>query len=158
MNLTNIQKSYIAGFLDGDGSIYVRLKPNSSYKYRFQVAPSIVFYQSTKAEKHLIWISKLIGRGYIRHRKDGITEYIIGDVRSIRELIMNILPYLKFKKKSAQLMLDILDHKEKVKTPKDFMKLSELVDKFEEYNYSKKRINKSDKVKSILKEEGLLTP
>jgi len=34
-SLTPIKKSYIAGFLDGDGSIYARAKPNKSYKYDF---------------------------------------------------------------------------------------------------------------------------
>ena len=40
--------AYLAGFLDGDGSIYVRAKPNLSYKYGFQIAPYIVFFQSKK--------------------------------------------------------------------------------------------------------------
>ncbi len=46
--LNQIQKSYIAGFLDGDGSIYVRLKPNRTYRYGFQVSPYIVLFQSQK--------------------------------------------------------------------------------------------------------------
>jgi hypothetical protein len=30
-------KAYLAGFLDGDGSIYARLKPNNTYRFGFQV-------------------------------------------------------------------------------------------------------------------------
>ena len=44
--ITTIQKAYIAGFVDGDGSIYVRLKPNKDYKYGYQVAPYIILFQS----------------------------------------------------------------------------------------------------------------
>ena len=44
MKLSKEEKAYIAGFLDGDGSIYVRIKPNSSYRYRFQISPAIVFW------------------------------------------------------------------------------------------------------------------
>ncbi len=40
--ISSTQKAYLAGFLDGDGSIYVRIKPNNTYKYGFQVAPYIV--------------------------------------------------------------------------------------------------------------------
>jgi len=60
MKLSTQQKAYIAGFLDGDGSIHVRLKPNSTYRYRFQVSPAIVFYQSVKEVEHLKWLQDTI--------------------------------------------------------------------------------------------------
>ncbi len=40
--LTPTQAAYVAGFLDGDGSIFVRLKPNAAYRYGFQIAPYVV--------------------------------------------------------------------------------------------------------------------
>ena len=52
MPITSVQKSYLAGFLDGDGSIYVRLKPNKSYQYGFQVSPYVVFFQSARSRKN----------------------------------------------------------------------------------------------------------
>jgi len=58
VKLSKEQRAYIAGFLDGDGSIYVRLKPNSTYRYRFQVSPAIVFYQSEKESNYLQWLQK----------------------------------------------------------------------------------------------------
>ena len=70
--LTQTQKAYLAGFLDGDGSIYVRLKPNPTYKYGFQVAPYIVLFQSHKEKENFEKICSLIGLGYLRIRKDGI--------------------------------------------------------------------------------------
>ena len=69
MNLSSIQRAYIAGFLDGDGSVYVRAKPNISYKFGFQIAPAIILFQSQKCERHLIEIHKMLGLGYIRERK-----------------------------------------------------------------------------------------
>ena len=158
MKLSNKQKAYIAGFLDGDGSIHVRLKPNSTYRFRFQISPSLVFYQSKKEKSYMQWLKNLIGRGYIRERKDGIVEYIIGDVKSIRILLESIEPYLKLKKRQANLMLKTLRMKEKVKSAKDFVKLSEEIDKFQKLNYSKKRIQNSLEVKKVLKKEGFLAP
>ena len=158
MKLSNKQKAYIAGFLDGDGSIHVRLKPNSTYRFRFQISPSLVFYQSKKEKSYMQWLKNLIGRGYIRERKDGIIEYVIGDVKSIRILLESIEPYLKLKKRQASLMLKTLGMKEKVKSAKDFVKLSEEIDKFEKLNYSKKRIQNSLEVKKVLKKEGFLAP
>ena len=63
--------AYLAGFLDVDGSIYIRVKPNDTYRYRFQIAPSIVFFQSTKERKKIQKMQRDYAIGYIRERKDG---------------------------------------------------------------------------------------
>ena len=158
MKLSKEEKSYIAGFLDGDGSIHVRLKPNSSYKFYFQISPSVVFYQSKKERKYMNWLKDLINRGYIRERKDGIIEYIIGDTNSIQELLVSLLPFLRLKKKQAKLMLEVLKSKENIKNAKDFLILSRKIDEFQNINYSKKRIQNSLEVEKVLKKEKLLAP
>ncbi len=45
--------AYLAGFLDRDGSIYVRMKPNKGYKFGFQISPYIVFFNLKKQGKNL---------------------------------------------------------------------------------------------------------
>ena len=100
----------------------------------------------------------LIKRGHIRDRNDGIVEYIIGDVESIKKTVKEILPYLKLKRKQGELMLKILKAKKKIKTAKDFLRLAKLIDKFQEINYSKKRTQNSKKVENTLKREKLLAP
>ena len=158
MKLTKEEKAYIAGFIDGDGSIYVRLKPNPTYKFRFQISPSVVFYQSKKEIKYMKLLKKLIKKGYIRERNDGIIEYIIGDTESIAEILKNILPYLRLKKKQAELMLEVMKLKKEIKNGRDFLTLSKKIDKFQKLNYSKKRIQNSSKVKKTLNKERLLAP
>ena len=152
------EKAYIAGFLDGDGSIYVRVKPNNSYRFKFQISPTIAFYQSKVAKDYLIKLKRLIGVGYIRERNDGIVEYIIGDIESLEKITKAILPYLILKKRQAELLLRVLWRKRNVKTAKDFFQLTKTIDMFEELNYSKKRIYNSKRVKTVLKRERLLTP
>jgi len=97
-SLSSTQKAYIAGFLDGDGSIYVRMKPNPTYKYGFQIAPHIVLFQSKKDKKNFQKVCSLIDLGYLRERKDGILEYIIGREDAIRTFLMVITHYLILKK------------------------------------------------------------
>ena len=137
--LTSTQKAYLAGFLDGDGSIYVRLKPNSDYRYGFQIAPYIILFQSKKGLLNFEKICSLIGLGYIRDRKDGIVEYTIGREDAIRSFLKIVTPYLILKKEQAALMLQILDMKAKVENKNDFRKLMQTIDRFRELNYSKKR-------------------
>jgi hypothetical protein len=117
-----------------------------------------VFYQSEKGKQHLEWLKKLIGKGYLRKRKDKIVEYTIGDIESIKEILKNLLPYLKLKQRQAHLLLEILKLKENLKKAEDFLKIAEKIDKFEEINYSKKRKQNSLKVKEIFKKKGLLAP
>ena len=134
-----IQTAYIAGFLDGDGSIYVRLKPNPSYKYGFQVAPYVVLFQSQKDQENFEKLCARIGLGYLRVRKDGILEYIISRVDSLRTFLAMVKPFVILKRAQVNLMLEILDKKERVKDKNDFQSLMNLIDRFRELNYSKKR-------------------
>jgi hypothetical protein len=152
------EKAYIAGFLDGDGSIHIRLKPNETYRFGFQVAPSIVFYQSSKEIYFLNDLKKLLNIGYIRERNDGIVEYIIGDTESMLYLIDSILPYLRLKKEQAKLFQEIFCIKKSIKSAKEFYSMCKKIDSFEKLNYSKNRKQNSQKVKEYLLKKGLLTP
>ena len=140
--LSSEQKAYLAGFLDGDGSIYVQLKPNPTYRYGFQVAPYIVLYQSQKSSEVFGKLCEMIGLGYMRERRDGISEYIIGRTDEIRIFLIMVQPYVILKVKQVELMLQILDAKESVKNKEEFARLAKLVDRFRELNYSKKRKNR----------------
>ena len=150
-HLSKTQCAYIAGFLDGDGSLYIRIKPNKDYRFNYQIAPNIVFYQSQKGWLFLQEIKKMIDAGYMRKRNDGIAEYIIGDVATMSSLLKQISSFLIFKKKQAQLFLRILQKKTKVKTKEDFIALATMIDKLEELNYSKKRRITSQVVINTLK-------
>ena len=138
-SVSSIRRAYLAGFLDADGSIYVRLKPNRTYRYGFQVAPYIVFFQSSKAKSRFGNVCSLIGLGNLRERKDGILEYTIGRKEAIEVFLKKVGPHLILKKDQADLMLEILKKKALVKNERDFKSLMKLIQTFEELNYSKKR-------------------
>ena len=138
-NLSLTDKSYLAGLLDGDGSIYVRAKPNPTYKYGFQIAPYIVFFQSAKNKKLFEKIFSLLEMGIMRERKDGIIEYTINRKDSLLTMIQILKPYLILKKEQICLLEKILKTKEEIKNKKDFKNLLNLIDKFRDLNYSKKR-------------------
>ena len=129
----------MAGFLDGDGSIYVRMKPNPTYKFGFQFAPSIILFQSSKERKKFRELCSLIGVGYIRERNDGILEYTINRKDAILTFLKFVKPYAILKRRQILLMEKILGKKESVKNKKDFYQLALLVDAFRDLNYSKKR-------------------
>ena len=138
-SISQTEKAYLAGFLDGDGSIYVQMKPNKTYKFGYQIAPYIVLFQSQKNRKNFEKLCAIIKLGYLRTRKDGILEYIIGRQEGIERFVKIVEPYVIMKKSQIALLKEILTLKKKVRTKKDFNKLAKLVDTFRELNYSKKR-------------------
>jgi|SRR3989344_398592 len=140
--LSPIKKAYIAGFLDGDGSIYVRAKPNNDYRYGFQIAPYIILFQSSKEKEKFTELCSLIGFGYMRERKDGVLEYTINKIADIKEFLKAVYPFSILKKRQIELMLKILEAKDRVEKESDFKTLLELVDSYRNINYSKKRINR----------------
>ena len=138
-NLSSIKRAYLAGFLDGDGSIYVRAKPNSDYRYGFQVAPAIILFQSAKDRSKFEEVCSLINLGYIRTRNDGILEYTINKIDNIIEFLKLVEPFVILKRKQVMLMKQIIEQKKKVEQQKDFEALLKLIDSFRELNFSKRR-------------------
>lgn len=138
-SLSPIKKAYIAGFLDGDGSIYVRAKPNPTYRYGFQVAPYVVLFQSAKDKENFIAMCAMIGYGRMRERNDGILEYVINKIDDITEFLECVKPFAILKRKQIALMLTIIESKKKVENERDFEALLKLIDSYRELNYSKTR-------------------
>ena len=137
--ISSTKRAYIAGFFDGDGSIYVRMKPNQTYRFGFQFAPSVILFQSMKDKRGFEEVCSSLPFGYIRERNDGILEYTINRRNDILLFLRLVEPYVVLKRKQVLLMRKILIKKEGVRSAEDFIQLAELVDEFRELNYSKKR-------------------
>ncbi|MFH1648611.1 MAG: LAGLIDADG family homing endonuclease [Patescibacteria group bacterium] len=105
----NVDLSYIAGFLDGDGSVMFQLKKRKDIPGKRRIMFTICFYQDTRHEKPLLWIKKVIGIGYISRRNDGITELRINGYEKVETILKSLLPYLKFKKKQVDYILSALN-------------------------------------------------
>ena len=139
--------AYIAGFLDGDGSIFFQIVPRKDYKQKFQIRSSIGFYQKSENVEILDWLKKIFGCGYIRHRKTGISDYTIVESKEVFRILKLLQPYVILKKKQVELGIEIL---EKIDENFDFIEICKLVDGFGELNYSKKRKITSDVVSKSL--------
>ena len=81
----------------------------------------------------------MINLGYMRVRKDGILEYIIGKQENIIKFIHLVEPYVILKKLQIELTKKIIIAKKNVQSKEDFELLMKLIDNFRELNYSKTR-------------------
>ncbi len=73
-----LQASYVAGFLDGDGSIHFQLVRQVGYRYGYYIRASISLSQSTCAREGLEQIQAILGGGgYVRGRRTGMSDLVI---------------------------------------------------------------------------------
>ena len=151
---------YIAGFLDGDGCIMLQLVYRHDYIFGYQIRSSIVFYQKTRYRSYLEWLKSELRFGYIRDRKDDITEYTIVGHKEVEAILKLLQPYLRLKREQARLALEIIKELKGIErfSPEILLKMSKKVDRFAGLNYSKKRTNTAAKVEEYLKAKDLLSP
>lgn len=156
--LSGEELSYIAGFLDGDGSIVVQIVKDKTRKYNFCVRVYVCFFQKSKRNWFLLQMKdKLTRVGTIRDRKDGVSEYAIRGQEPVRQLLEVLYPYLKIKKVIAKLALRIIEEGRRVGSREDFLKVCKMVDKVALHTDSKKRtitssvVENSEEFSSILR-------
>ena len=99
---SKIDLAYIAGFLDGDGSLMLQLKKRLDGKTKVRFMGTICFYQDTRHEKDLHWIRSILGVGYLSKRNDGMSELRINGYESVKNIVHQLLPYIKFKRLQAR--------------------------------------------------------
>ena len=150
--------AYIAGFLDGDGSVFFQLIRKKDYCLGFQIRTSIAFYQKTENEEILLWLKETFSSGYIRRRKTGLSDYTIVEPREVRRILELLQPYVRLKTEHVRLGLEILSKLPMAGDATEFLSLCRLVDRFQGINYSKKRTITSEVVETHLRSLGYLAP
>lgn len=141
---------YIAGFLDGDGSIFAQLVRSKDYKWGFTVRVTVLFTQPTKRIAFLNQLLETIGVGYIRTKgkaNASVSDYVITDVSHVYQLLVQLQPFLKIKQKQANLVIRLIEQMPLAKKSKDvFIQQALLVDQIAALNDSKTRRNTSQTV------------
>ena len=149
--LTIAEKNYIAGFLDGDGSIFAQLVPGKSLKYKYRVRVTVGFYQHKKHRWFLMGLKKKLKCGVLRTKtNDNVMEFTITAADPVKNLLLQLSGCLLIKKRQANLVLELLEKKRNLKCKADFIEVCKLVDKVAALNYSKNRIITSETVAKVL--------
>ncbi len=154
--MSSEEKSYIAGFLDGDGCIMAQLVKHKDYVFGFVWGNDESFTAKKPIHQEILsWLKSMLHAGYIRHRNDGITEYTIVGPKKVKEALLLLSPFLRLKKILAQEILKLIDTLPEKMTPRELVRLSKLVDKTATFTYSKKRTNTLESVIGFLKQHNL---
>lgn len=150
LKLSEIQLSYLSGFIDADGCINGQIIRSRSYKRKFKLQVSVVLFQKKSRRWFIDSLYQSLNMGYIRERNDGNLEYTIKSSSDLTALLPALIPYLVLKKPQAILVLKILDLLKNVNSDLEFLEVCKLIDKFKTLNDSKKRINTSETVAAAL--------
>lgn len=158
--MEEVLRAYIAGFLDGDGSVYFQLIPRPQNVYGYEIRASVCFYQHSSNRRILEWLKEKIGLGYIRDRGDGVSDYTIVGYEEVRKVLEMVAPYVVLKRRQAERALQMLDGLKKRKRlgPVEFMSMARRVDEFSSLNYSKKKKHNAERVRRLLEGKGYAAP
>lgn len=140
---SNVELAYIAGFLDGDGSLMLQIKKRSDGKIGFRFMPTICFYQDTRHEKTLYWIREQFLIGYISRRNDGMSELRINGYKQVAEIMRKLSSYIRFKEIQSKALMcacEILSSTKFAKLSKgQLKKLVDLILVIQKENYVTKK-------------------
>ena len=138
-----INLSYIAGFLEGDGCILSQIVRRKDYKLGFELRLSVSFYQKVNRYWFILKLSKYLNSfgifSNIGKKSDGMSYLTINGDSQVKKLLEMIYPYLLLKKRLARLTIEIINLKKTIKNEDDFIEVCKLIDKTSEYRDSKKR-------------------
>ena len=127
---SEVNKAYISGLLDGDGAIMACIEKHAEKKFGFRIRICIKISQNNF--KILNWCKLSTGIGNIRNVFGNEYEWIIRNQEDAKKLLEFLTPYLRIKKKQANLAKRILNIK--IKTTKILLKTAKLADALSKLN------------------------
>jgi len=146
---SKIHLAYIAGFLDGDGSLMLQIKKRKDGTLKRRFMATICFYQDSRHEKYLYWIRDILGIGYISRRNDGMTELRVNGYKQVKEILQSLIPFIRFKKDQANALYNatnlLMSIKLKSLSRNNLLELANYIMIIQENNYiTRKKKTKQD--------------
>jgi len=152
------EASYLAGFLDGDGSIHFQFVRQKEYRFGFYIRSSMSLTQSTSARWGLEILQDLIGGGYLRDRGTGMSDLVVTSRPLLYKTLIQVEPYVVFKKEHVKRALWLLPQIRNGMSTEEFLQVAREVDAFASLNYSKKKRYFAADVEEYLRSKGLCAP
>ncbi|HUC95471.1 MAG TPA: LAGLIDADG family homing endonuclease [Candidatus Saccharimonadia bacterium] len=132
-NISAVNESYTAGFLDADGAIMATIERHKEKRYGFRIR---VIVKITQKNKTIVdWFRTQYSIGNVVHNR-ATYDWIIRDQSDAYSFIKQLEPYIIVKRKQALIALQILDHK--ISSKEDLISVALLADTLSSYNVRSK--------------------
>ena len=153
-----LQASYLAGFIDGDGSIHFQFVRQQGYRHGYYIRSSLSLSQCTTERAGLEQLQRRLGGGYVRDRGTGMSDLVITSRPLLIDILEAIQPFVIFKRRQVDEALRLLPMIRARMATEEFLQVAKQADAFSSLNHSKtKRITAAD-VEQHLRGKGLLAP
>ncbi len=129
-------KAYLAGLIDGDGSIMLQLKPRKDSIFGIRVKTLLVIYQDSKMKVEMEDLQRELGAGYTYERNDHIMEIRIEGHQQVERVLGLLKPFIRFKYKQVELILSAIKiMRGGVKTREKILEIASIADQISACNY-----------------------
>ncbi len=127
--------AYIAGFLDADGYITIKIEKSKTCKLGTRSRVRVGFAQSRSRIFVLEKLFKFIKSGVVsEYDHNNMAEYVINDQKVIFDLLTNIKPFVIVKSKQLKLAKEFISFKKFGYTKNSLEKMRNLELKMSEFN------------------------
>jgi hypothetical protein len=121
--IPEVQKAYLAGFIDGDGAIMALLERHPAKRFGFRVR---VWVKATQLRQHDVsWLRNELGIGQVRPSRE-CWEWLVKDQLAVRWLLQTIQPFARVKARQIRIALQILERR--IDSLNDVQELAEWAD------------------------------
>lgn len=127
--LSEVDRAYLAGFLDGDGAIMALIEKHSEKRFGFRVRIEVNVTQYHECD--VAWLPVQTGVGYIRRNLETY-QWIVRDQQAVGWLLHMIQPFTRCKGSQVALALEILEHS--IQSRDDLIQVAKLADALSKFN------------------------
>ena len=158
--LTNTDAAYLAGFIDGDGSIRPAFIKDMRRTFLWVLRIKISITQRSADAAVLYWIKQLLKGGSIHKYANHCNqvEWTLEGTQQVAKILPQLIPYLRVKKQRAILALEILNIKDRHTNLSSFLAASRLAKQMRLANSREPQLEYIDNVVDEVKERLSVTP
>jgi len=135
---SEVDRAYVAGFLDADGAIMATIEKHSAKKFGYRVRVTVKITQRDKAV--LEWLQNHFGIGRVRQNRSAY-DWLIRDKNELVLILDLVTPYLKVKKSQAEIARTILSST--ISTKEDLLTVARSADALSRFNVRSKNRRKN---------------
>jgi len=107
-SLTKTELAYIAGFLDGDGTVMSLVEKHAEKRYGIRIRVLMEFTQHNDNIAVLKYLQRKIGGGNINRSLQDVWKYSIKDQKLVKKLLYALYPYSVIKQYQISTALQVL--------------------------------------------------
>ncbi|MBI2409452.1 LAGLIDADG family homing endonuclease [Candidatus Kaiserbacteria bacterium] len=140
---SEVERAYIAGFMDADGAIMACIERHPLKRYGFRVR---VVVKITQHDREVLdWMRRKLAVGAVRANRPGTIaqtfDLLIRDQQHARAVLHITMPFLRAKRRQAKIAMLILD--QKIESSKNLIQIARLADTLSKFNVRSKNRRKN---------------